>query len=218
MVKNKAFRLSTVVFLFLWTLFTLYPQPIDLVKSIYRLISPPVNPYAEGLDFFFQSDLSESPSSLEKKVKSVIVYQYDWQTYNLPWYFPTIEEVLEKKAGDCKSQMLILASVLEYQRKEYTIKASPTHLWVHYEEKGENSSENNDVVLISYDGSSGIHIPKIDFIRSFNLFKIAFWDYMPNNKKTLLFSGLFIFFSLNLLPFFAFYKNFPLVLLGIKKG
>ena len=45
-MKTRArLRLFGVGFLMLWVLYTLYPQPADLFKSVYRLFNPPVNPY-----------------------------------------------------------------------------------------------------------------------------------------------------------------------------
>lgn len=201
MSTKKRLQILGVLFLFLWTLFTLYPQPMYLIKSIYRLANPPIDPHYSKVLFIAENTPKKSLLAIEGIVVATISYQYDWQTYNMPWYFPTVNEVFEKGAGDCKSRMIVIASILEAQEEEYTINASPTHIWVEYEGKKDNSIENEEVVLFSQGEKTTIQVPKINLNNSYKTIKKGFWDYMPKNKKTSLFVGFIVFLSFNFIAF-----------------
>ncbi len=199
---KKRLQLWGVLFLILWTLFTLYPQPTDLTKSIYRLIRPPINPSSPGVLLIADQIPKEDISNIERFIKTAIPYKYDWQTYNLPWYFPTVEEVFEKGAGDCKARMIVTASVLEVHKESYTINTSPTHVWVDYKGKKDTSIENENVAFLSRGEKSNIQIPKIDLNNSYKTIKEGFWGYMPENKKTMLNVNFQFFLIINYIALF----------------
>ncbi|MFP4644090.1 MAG: hypothetical protein ACLFM0_07030 [Spirochaetales bacterium] len=195
-------RLFAVAFFFAWVLFALYPRPSDLVKSVYRVFSPPVDGgYAVSFAHLF-ADMDE-PVDIETQVESVFAYQYDWVTYDLPWYYPTVEEAFDRMAGDCKTQLVVLASVLESRGIPYTIRVSPTHVWVDYEGKPQSRVESAELAIFtSPAGNQGestvtsegpLSRPEhFDMARSFEVFWVAFWDYMPTDRKISLAVGLFI--------------------------
>lgn len=173
-----------------WVLLTLYPNPTDLVRSVYRVFRPPINAsLAAGFDGPFVG-LEEAPA-IDVKVQSEFPYQYDWVTYNLPWYFPTAGEAFAKMAGDCKTRLVVLASILEARGIPYSIAVSPTHIWVEYAGKTPNRSENADVALFSSAGGGRLSRPAhFDLRRSFKSFWTAFWIYMPIDRKLSLVAGL----------------------------
>ena len=110
----------------------------------------------------------------------------------MPWYCPTVEQVLEKGEGDCKSRALVLASVLEAENIAYQIRLSPIHIWVDYEGKNETSIENAHVDFYQYDPQTGerhFQIPHIGLNEVMDSFWQAFWGPMPNSRKALLISG-----------------------------
>lgn len=111
----------------------------------------------------------------------------------MPWYCPTVDEVLERGTGDCKSRALVLASVLEAKDIPYQINLSPTHVWVNYEGKQDTSIENDQVEFYQYAPETGerrFKIPHIGLSRVMNAFWQSFWDPMPDSRKALLISGL----------------------------
>lgn len=179
---------AVFVFLF-WTMLTLYPDPADLAVSVYRVFNPPVD--AEYV--LAHADLfahAETGRELDRAVGQAFPYQYDWVTYGMPWYFPDIHEAFLSMAGDCKTQLLVLASVLESRGIDYTIAASPTHVWVEYEGKVSNSVENASVQLFSSDTGT-VQLPtNVNLRRSLDSFWTAFWHYMPVRHKTSLLFGL----------------------------
>lgn len=177
------------VFVFLvWTLLTLYPRPANLAKSVYRVFNPPVN----GEFVLAHAELfahAETGREIDRAVRQAFPYQFDWVTYGMPWYFPDINEAFLSMAGDCKTRLLVLASVLESRGIDYTIAVSPTHVWVEYEGKIANSSENASVALFSSE-TGALQLPTdVDLRRSVDSFWTAFWHYMPVRHKTSLLFG-----------------------------
>ncbi|MFP4643650.1 MAG: hypothetical protein ACLFM0_04775 [Spirochaetales bacterium] len=192
-------RPFAIVFFLAWTLFTLYPQPSDLVRSVYRVFDPPIDGEVASRHEYLFDDLS-SPVAIERDVKEAVPFHYDWETYGMPWYYPSAEEAFAVMAGDCKTQLMVLASMLESKGIAYTVKVSPTHVWVEYEGRSESDIENDDVAMFSAEGNAGdgeqraFTLPRsIDLERSFRAFWTAFWHYMPVDRKVSLVSGFMIF-------------------------
>lgn len=84
--------------------------------SIHRFINLDANPSAVE---FMLDDLPSDPVAIESAVLARISYRLDWELYKMPWYLPTVEEVLERGEGDCKARALVLASV--WKRKRFPI-------------------------------------------------------------------------------------------------
>ena len=189
-VSRKVFRRYFPLIFILWILFVLYPNPLNLIISIHRVVNFDADPVAvESM----LSDLPSDPVDIEKAVLSRIPYRHDWELYSMPWYCPTIEQVLERGEGDCKARALVLASVLEAKNISYQIHSSPMHIWVEYEAKQETSIENAQVEFYQYDPETGerqFQIPHIELSKVTNSFWQAFWDPMPDGRKALLNSGL----------------------------
>ena len=186
---KRIFRRYFPLLFILWIIFVLYPNPLNFIISIHRLRNFDADP---GAVEFILNDFPSDPVAIEKAVLTYIPYRHDWTVYNMPWYCPTIEEVLERETGDCKSRALVLASVLEAKKISYQIKLSPTHVWVNYESKQDTSIENNQVEFYQYDPETGekqFKIPHIGFSRVWNAFWHSFWDSMPEIRKALLISG-----------------------------
>ena len=191
-------RPLAVCFLLAWTLFTLYPRPSDLLRSVYRVFNPPIDgEVALHYEELF-ADV-DRPLAIERRLKETVPYQYDWVTYGMPWYYPSAREAFAVMAGDCKTELLVLASVLESKGIAYTVKVSPTHVWVDYEGRPESNIENEEVAMFSAADPGdpeqrAFALPQnIDLERSFRGFWTAFWHYMPVDRKISLFFGFAIF-------------------------
>lgn len=188
----RALRIFCICFpalIVLWVFLVLYPNPLKLPASLHRLFSPQVDPGAvESL----AAGLPSEPADIEKAVLETLPYRYDWEAYSMPWYYPTVGEALDKGQGDCKARAIVLASVLEAKGIPYQISSSPTHVWVDYPGKQENSLENPDVGLYEVDPETGdrsVHFPRINVVQSFRTFWRGFWTPMPPLRKALLLSG-----------------------------
>ena len=179
-------------FLLGWVLLTFYPRPADLVLSVYRVFRPPINADYIAAQAHLFADLDD-PVAIERRVSELFPYRYDWVAYNRPWYFPTVDEAFLVMTGDCKTHLLVLASILEYRGIPYSFSASPTHVWVEYPGKRETRGENAYVAFFSADPESGARSWKrpttVDLRRSLDSFWTAFWHYMPPHKKQTLATG-----------------------------
>jgi hypothetical protein len=183
-VKNRHLLLMTA----LWVLFVLYPNPLSLGRSIQRTLVPPVQ--QEGVQHLL-AEAPHNPEDLEQYVLETFPYQYDWVTYSMPWYFPTLEEALEQGAGDCKTRFVVLASLFEARGIPYQLSFSLSHFWVQYEGKEENSweMEQNAFLVREEDGSVRLQVPREERSQVFQNFRDGFWQAMPSHRKKLLLTG-----------------------------
>jgi hypothetical protein len=168
----------------------LYPNPLNLITSIHRVLNLDAD---LGAVESMLSDLPSDPVAIEKAVLARIPYHHDWEVYGMPWYCPTVEQVPEKGEGDCKGGALVLASVSEAENITYGLCLSPVHVWVDYEGKNEPSAENSQVEYYQYDPQTGVkrfQIPHISLSEVVDCFWEAFWDPMADGRKALLISGL----------------------------
>ncbi len=189
-VFRRVFRRYFPLIFILWILLVLYPNPLNLIISIQRILNFDADP---GTVEFMLNDFPSDPVAVEKAVLAGIPYRHDWEVYNVPWYCPTVEEVLERGVGDCKSRALVLASVLEAKNIPYQVNLSPIHVWVNYEGKQETSIENDQVKFYQQDPETGerqFQIPDIGLSKVMDSFWRAFWGPMPDGRKALLISGL----------------------------
>lgn len=187
---TRIFRRFFPLIFLLWILFVLYPNPGNLVISIHRVLNFGADP---GAVQSVLSDFPSDPAAIEKAVLARIHYRYDWQVYDMPWYCPTVEEVLEKGEGDCNARALVLASVLAAENISYQVQASPIHIWVDYAGKNETSLENAQVTYYQYDPQTGkkhFRIPHIALSKLMDSFWQSFWIPMPDGRKILLIGGL----------------------------
>lgn len=200
MSPRKKHFVGPFIFVLLWTLLVLYPRPTDLAASIHRLFEPSANPLAvEKIIPLLPS--KEDPALVEEFILQVFPYRYDWLNYNIPWYFPTAEEAMEKGAGDCKTRFIILASTLEALDIPYEAFISPSHIWVHYEGKKENRIENKEAVLMRQDGEKfSFELPEINWQENLKITCEAYWFPMPLRKKITLLCGFVFAFYLYLTP------------------
>lgn len=178
-----------IALILLWICLVLYPNPGNLVHSVRMVINPVI-------DVETVSDLlgamPSDPALIEKEVAGMLPYRFDWEVYGMPWYFPSVEQSLERGVGDCKARALVLASILEAKGIAYTIKASPIHMWVDYEGKEQSDMENEDVTLFQRgpetDGMA-LRLPRISLRQIWDVVWEGFWDPMPAARKALFVGG-----------------------------
>ena len=189
---NNRNLLYGFLFISLWFLFVLYPNPIKLTQSIYRIFN--YSTCSVSVEEITKEVSGKNPKEIESYILNQIKYDYDWNVYGYPWYFPKAEEVIKNQKGDCKSRFIVIASVFDYLQIPYELSMSLTHIWIDYQEKEETVIENNKVRL--YSQSKGLEFPEIDWQESKKTFIQAFWDCMPQSKKTLLLTGPLFFMAL----------------------
>jgi hypothetical protein len=178
----------------LWTLLVLYPNPARLLAAIHHAVAPPIDAAAVR---DLAATLPDDPRAIERLVNSSIVrYEVPWQTYGVPWYFPTTREVLERGVGDCQARAIVFASILEAKGIDATLVGSFDHLWVEYPGKHENALENRAVALVVEQPGGGYDLrwPQlVEWRKSWEIERAYFWDAMPGWRFHLLMSGWIVF-------------------------
>ena len=177
-----------VIFFSLWTLLVLYPNPYRLMVSGARMKNPAIDPAAVS---HLLERLPETPKEIERYVLSEIVpYQYDWQSYGVPFYFPRVEEVLATGRGDCKSRFVVLASIYEALGIPYEMNYSLSHFWISYEGKTETRLESaSNAFFVQEDGSTRLQLPRENLQDTYDTLKGGFWDAMPAHRQGMIFIG-----------------------------
>jgi hypothetical protein len=187
---GRFFQRYFILIILLWILLVLYHNPVSLITSLGRAMNPPVDPDSVGL---LLQQLGTDPATIEWEVLERIPYRYDWEVHDMPWYFPTVGEILQRGEGDCKARALLLASVFEAEGIPYRIDFSPTHMWVEYKGKEQTSLENPEVKFYQHDPETGerlLQFPDIPFSDIVDTSRESLWDPMPLGRKALLISGL----------------------------
>jgi len=177
-----------LMFVSIWTLFVLYPNPYRLGVSGARILNPAINP--EAVEHLLDQ-LPESPREIEAYVlREIVPYQYDWQSYGVPFYFPRAEEVLARGKGDCKGRFVVLASIFEALDIPYEKSFSLSHFWITYEGKEETRLESvENAFLVQGEQGMSLQIPRESLQDSYDTLKAGFWDAMPSQRQGLLFMG-----------------------------
>jgi hypothetical protein len=176
--------------LLLWTLIALYPNPSMLYVSAQRAWSPPVDPQAVQ---HLLATLPDDPRAIEAAVNTTLVpYAIPWETHGVPWYFPTVAEVLSQGLGDCQARAVVLASILHAKGIQFRFVGSFDHLWVDYPGKHATELENTAVAVATQqeDGSYQFKWPQLlDWQKSWEIERAYFWDAMPVWRCWLLLIG-----------------------------
>jgi hypothetical protein len=176
--------------LLLWTLIALYPTPSMLFVSAQRAWSPPIDPQAVQ---HLLATLPDDPRAIEAAVNTTLVpYAVPWETYGVPWYFPTATEVLTEGRGDCQARAVLLASILQAKGIQFRFIGSFDHLWVDYPGKHATALENTAVAVATQqdDGSYQFKWPQLlDWQKSWEIERAYFWDAMPAWRCWLLLIG-----------------------------
>lgn len=174
----------------LWTLFVLYPNPVRLIVATEHAWSPPIDPQAVAE---LAATLPSDPRAIETIVnEQLIPYAVPWQTYGVPWYFPTATEALARGEGDCQARAVVLASLLQAKGYQVRLVGSFDHLWVDYPGKFDTPLERAELAIAQQDdaGEYQFRWPSVvEWQRSWQIERAYFWDTMPSWRGWLLVIG-----------------------------
>jgi hypothetical protein len=186
-------RLLMLMVMLLWVGLMLYPDPRSLVVSLRRLAHPPVDAAAvRGI----ADQLPNDAAAIEAFSQAYVPYKYAWTLYGKPWYFPTVDEVLKDRAGDCQAEALLTASIFEAKGMPYTFRYSFDHVWVDYPGKQATKLEDPATAFVSNEGkgwwaSLPDRIPLRDVVEE----RVRFhWEPMPAGRKAGLGLGILLAF------------------------
>jgi len=177
-----------VLFVLVWILLVLYPNPVRLVTGVQRILNPHTDPAAVAS---LAQAMPADPVLIEDEVLQLIPYSYDWETYGMPWYCPSVREVLQKGKGDCKAQALVLASILQAKGIPNHIVWSLEHVWVDYPGKEATDIEKNALFeKNSETGAESWSLPVTPPGDVLNELRTDFVATMPGVRMAILFGGL----------------------------
>jgi len=181
-------RLLLSVFVLAWGVVVLYRDPRKLIDSFRRLAHPPVDEEAVGQ---LAASLPDDYEAIQRYVSDYVPHKPAWVVYGLPWYYPTVAEVLANKAGDCQARAILSASILAAKNMPYTMRYSFDHVWVDYPGKQVKGLEDPSTSFVSDEGEGWARrLPKKVPLREIAKVRIAYhWTPMPASQKALLVGG-----------------------------
>ena len=186
---NRLTRVSLAgTLVFAWAVVVLYRDPRRLIDSLLRLRHPPVDAEAAAE---VAAGLPDDYEAIERFVSDYVPHKSAWAVYGLPWYFPTVTEVLADRAGDCQARAVLMASILAFKQMPYTMRYSFDHVWVDYPGKKATGLEDPKTSFVS-DGGKGwsAKLPRRIPLREIVRARIAHhWTPMPGRQKALLVGG-----------------------------
>jgi hypothetical protein len=174
-----------------WAGLVLFPNPTTLFGSLGRLARPPVDAKAvAGL----AAGLPRDSQTIELFVAKYVPYKTAWELYDLPWYFPTVAQVVRDKAGDCQAQAILTASILQAKGLPYTFRYSFDHVWVDYPGRQVTQLEDPATAFVSNAGKGWLaNLPNKIPLRFITEVRIRYhWEPMPPWRKALLLLGVLL--------------------------
>jgi hypothetical protein len=181
-------RLLIILALVAWVGAVVYPDPRPFLASLGRLRNPPVNAQVVA---GVASTLPRDYKTIEDFALEYVPYTPAWTLYRLPWYFPTVPEVLRDRAGDCQARAVLAASIFEAKGMPYTLRYSFDHVWVDYPGKQFADMEDPATSFVSDTGKGWLaglpdRIPLWSIIKV----RVAYhWTPMPLVQKIMLLAG-----------------------------
>ena len=181
-------RLIMLIAIVAWIGAVVYPNPMPFVYSVGRLMHPPVNAEAASE---VAAGLPDDYAAIEKFSQDYVSFEPAWTVYGLPWYFPTVSEVLRDHAGDCQAEAVLTASILEVKGMPYTLMYSFDHVWVDYPGKQATDLEDAATAFVSDSGKGWLaSLPDRFPLGSIIQQRIAYhWTPMPLMQKTFIVLG-----------------------------
>jgi hypothetical protein len=187
-MNKAARRLLTGGLLLAWAGGVMYQDPRRFVDSVTRLRHPPVDADAVAE---LAAGLPGDYKAIERFVHEYVPYRSAWEVYGVPWYYPTVKEVLADRAGDCQARAILMASILEAKGMPYTMRYSLDHVWVDYPGKEAEGLEDPAKSFVASEGKGwAAKLPRKLPVREIVKERLAYhWAPMPRGQKALLLGG-----------------------------
>ncbi len=181
-------HLLVLVLICIWLGAVVYPDPRPFVQSVSRLRTPPID---AGAVAGLAADLPADYKALEDYALEYVVYLPAWTAYGLPWYFPSVPEVVESRAGDCQARAVFFASLLQAKEMPYTLRYSFDHVWVDYPGKEVSDLEDPATSFVADSGEGWFaRLPERVPVWSILKTRVAYhWTPMPWPQKVLFLAG-----------------------------
>ncbi len=167
-----------------------YPRPALLARTLRNARRPQVD---AGAVAPVAAVLPDDPDAVrEHVVRRLVPFVHDWDVYRVPYYFPTVHEVLEHGRGDCKSQALALASLLAAKGIPYRLLVSPDHIWVEYEGKEATAMEDPAVAVAEFREGRwhAVRPARLRLRSNARASAAAYWGAAPRTRRLVVAAGL----------------------------
>lgn len=114
--------------------------------------APPLQPWVEELRQSLPADLPprETLRRVERFVYERVPYEFDWNTWGLSDYLPTVTEVIEMGREDCDGRAVVAASLLQNFGFKTQIVTNFAHVWVRTD-KGETMGPGRRTAVVATD-------------------------------------------------------------------
>jgi len=119
----------------------LFPSPRLLIRQVHRLahLDRMIEPDAPGLDALIRQLQADLPADATRRqiqrrvqalVRKTIPYDWDWNTWGVADYIPTVAELLDKGREDCDGRAVLAASLLRRLGQPASLATDLRHVWV----------------------------------------------------------------------------------------
>ncbi len=150
-VKSAVFVLTVLVVCF--------PYPGRLITHVRRWRNPNVliEPDAAALQPFILELTSQVPANMapedilvtvQRFVYEKIPYEWDWNTWGVADYVPTVTEAIEQGREDCDGRAVVAASLLTHFGLKAQLVSDFAHVWV-YTDVGETMGPGRHKAVIA---------------------------------------------------------------------
>ncbi len=167
-----------------------YPYPSRLVTHMRRWRNPAalINPDSPALVPLIDDLRGRIADDLpvQKKLRLVEAYVYeklpyawDWDTWGVADYIPTVEEALEQGQEDCDGRAVVAASILRAFGHEAEIVSDYAHVWVKTE-AGETMSPGKHKSIVASDAGVRVHWRNLSDLFRATLFG---WAVFPLHRE-----------------------------------
>jgi len=114
--------------------------------------APALQPWVEELRPELPADLPprEALRRVERFVYDKVPYEWDWNTWGLSDYLPTVDEVIEMGKEDCDGRAVVAASLLQNFGFKAQIVTDFAHVWVKTD-KGETMGPGRRTAVVATD-------------------------------------------------------------------
>lgn len=132
-LKLLAFAVVLLLVLYprIWLLPTFLTRLTDLERTL-----DPNHPHIARMAADVRAHLPEDAplkavvTAVEAHVVHAVPYAFDWETWGVMCYIPTVDEVFERGREDCDGRAVLAASLLRHMGYEAWLVADVKHMWV----------------------------------------------------------------------------------------
>ncbi len=162
--------------------------------------APALQPWVEELRPELTADLSprETLRRVERFVYHKVPYDWDWNTWGLGDYMPTVTEAIEMGREDCDGRAVVAASLLQNYGFKSQIVTDLAHVWVKTEQ-GELMGPGRRKAVVATDQGLQVHwrgffqLPQASLyglavfplVRQLIVLVVAWWLLLPTNARWL---------------------------------